>query len=102
MPASLQKSRKAHTNTCIKREPSSYHRKCAQERCLSPVHVNLFMGVKTNYLEVYSEVCSAENVVSHRNPIILIRILVYVVQFESKLRSHYTIIYEYIQKGGAM
>ena len=104
MLALAQKSRKAHTNATELRETRLAITENAEKKdvYLSPIHVNLCMGVKTNYLEVYSEVCSAENVVSHRNPIILISILVYVVQFEIKLRGHYTIIYEYMQKGGAM
>ena len=39
MLASAQGSRKVHTNACVERKLTSYHRKCVQERCLSTVHV---------------------------------------------------------------
>ena len=56
--------------------------------------------MKAGYLEAYPERSQAENVVSRLNSIIIIRILISVVQFESELRSNYTTIYEYIRKDG--
>ena len=103
MLASVQKPGKAHTHACVERKSSSCHRKYGKERCLSkPIHhiSTSSWCAKTSYLEAYSEICQAENVVSRRNSIIIIRIHVSVVQFESKLRSHYESIYEYIRNDG--
>ena len=85
MLASVQKSGKAHTNATELRENRLAITENTEKKdvYLSPVHVNLFMGVKKNYLEAYFEICQAENVVSRRNTIIniLIRILISVIQF---------------------
>ena len=58
-------------------------------------------GAKTNYLEAYSEICSAENVVSRRISIILIGILVPVIQFAAysgAITRLYMSIYEKMER----
>ena len=116
MLASVQKSGKAHTDATELRENRlAITQKYGENRLAiteirkrkmsikAPCMSTSAWCAKTNYLEAYSEICSAGDVVSSRNSIvIIIRILVPVIQSASKLRSHYATIYEYIRKDGTM
>ena len=104
MLASAQKSGKAQTNATELRETRLAITGNTEKKdvYLSPIHVNLFMGVKTNYLEVYSEVCSAEHVVSSSEFNHSYQDTRPCHTICSILRSHYTTIYEYIRKDGTM
>ena len=92
MLAAAQKSGKAHTSATEFRENRLAITENTEKKdvymYLSPFHVNPLMACEDKLFGSILRNCQAENVLSRWNSIILVRVLVPVVQFESKLRSH--------------
>ena len=105
MLASAQKSGKAHTNATEWREDCLAITENKEKKDIypSPFHVNQLMVYEDRLFRSIPRKMSAENVVSRRNPIILITILDSVIQFAA-YSGAITRLYRsiYIRKDGTM